>query len=291
MKSSRPYVAALAVAGLLSSAALVRAADSAKPNAESNQQNKQMDQQQQTNHKSAKPNMQAPEGWVLVEEDSVLLTADEPQNHFLRAEQFLDQKQPREAAGELRIAAAYLDMQASRGNGKDDDSQLSKQADHLRHAARQILNAKSEDQKKDSKEFARDFQQADLALSQHLQMLAKSEVGGQKQMMAGHDLQSATDSLSAAYAWSTQQPTKQIAADIQDAQRVSSELMMMPMESNATETNSSSKAETAGSKIAPDNTAQAPKDAAACITKFGQAIQDSQTCLDKTKQASPASGT
>jgi hypothetical protein len=57
---------------------------------------------------------------ILVREQTVVLTANEPQNHLLRAQELLDRNDFEQASGELRMAATYLDMQASRRLGQLD---------------------------------------------------------------------------------------------------------------------------------------------------------------------------
>src|SRR5581483_8766362 len=98
-------LAAFAAAGMLSAAAWAQSGNSSAGSSGASGNNAQA--------------QKAPDGYVLIEEDVIALTANEPQNHFMRAEQYLAAGDPHAAAAEVRIAAAYLDMQASRNQGKE----------------------------------------------------------------------------------------------------------------------------------------------------------------------------
>ncbi len=96
--------------------------------------------------------------------------------------------------------------------------------------------------------------------------------------------------LNAAYVWTNQQPPKSVAGEIQDAQKLSNELMS-PEQSEGNGDTQAGRAQAAASKMQPEgkaasNTATAPKDAAQCVDKFGQTIESAQSTLNKSDQAS-----
>jgi hypothetical protein len=222
----------------------------------------------------------------MVEEQTVVLTANEPQNHFLRAQQLLSQKDTKAAAGELRMAAAYMDMQASRGRGGQDDAQLKQSADRLRQEARQIAqqsqNGANESQLKQA------FGQANYALADHLQALADKEVRNQKSVMAGHDLAGAADSLAAAYAWSGQQPPTQVSSAIQESQRLATQLLA-PEDAAQSSGNSSNadRAQTAAARQGEQQQQQQapPANASQAIDQFGQAIRQAKATFESQPSA------
>ena len=187
---------------------------------------------------------QAPEGFVLIEERVIVLTANEPQNHFLRAGDLFLAGNSRAAAGEVRMAANYLDMQASRAS-EDAKKQLSSAAQELRGAAKQLQErpaqsaeqqgqaqgqnrqqaGQQQDQRQDqrqeqaqrqqrmqqqmqgqAKELLDAFAKANYALAQHFQSKAQAAVEKSRPVIAGHELTAAADSLVAAMAWTGQQP-------------------------------------------------------------------------------------
>ncbi|HWE02219.1 MAG TPA: hypothetical protein VG326_07380 [Tepidisphaeraceae bacterium] len=192
---------------------------------------------------------QAPEGFVIVDEQLITLTANEPQNHFLRAKEYLAHNDARAAAAEVRIAAGYLDMQASR-KGEADQQGLRSESRELRQLADQIQprHAQSHEQaagQTESKEKApangnsnsstsesaeqkrldEAFAKADRVLAQHFQEEAKNELGKNKGIRAGEDLDAAASALVASIAWSGAQCSKECTQSVADAQRVSDELL------------------------------------------------------------------
>ena len=151
MSAKRIGFSVLAISGMLNGAVLAQAANgqssggqqpanppsgqNAAPGAgaagSQGQSSQGSDQQQQ---------QQAPEGWILVQERVIVLTANEPQNHFLRSQQHLAQGNAKAAAAEARVGAAYLEMQAARARGAADQK-LSDAATALRQQASQIAQA------------------------------------------------------------------------------------------------------------------------------------------------------
>jgi hypothetical protein len=108
---------------------------------QSQQSSQSADRQSSQGQSSQQQN--APEGFILIDERVVALTANEPQNHFLRAHEFLSRGDNRAAAAETRIAAAYLRMQASRGQG-GQDQELTQAADSLKRVAQQIQHGSAQ---------------------------------------------------------------------------------------------------------------------------------------------------
>jgi hypothetical protein len=304
MKIKRVAISTIAVTGLLNASVLAQT--SADPKAGSNSGSTQgntssassgaasaSNSQQQSSTSTQKSN-KAPEGFVLVEERVVVLTANQPQNHFLRAQELLRQKDPKAAAGEVRMGAAYLDMQNSRGQG---DQQLQQSADRLRELAGHIVNHQEQnqgqaDQKKitdDSKQLDQAFAQANCSLAKHLQSLAKQELQNQKLVMAGHDLRSAAESLSAGYAWAGDKPSQDVSSAIQQSQQLAMQLMMpedagqqqqqQQQQSSATADNQD-RAQTAGARIdqrSSSSAAAAPANASQTIEQLGTAIDNSRS--------------
>lgn len=265
MKTVRYTLSALAISGMLGTAAF----------ADSNQQQNNSNQSSNSSQSSAttQPSAKAPDGFVLFREDVVWVTANEPQNHFLRAMQWLNDKNAKAAAGEMRVAASYLDMQATRGT--DEGNQLAQTAENLRHLAQQMDQSQNANAKADRKQLKQTFAQADVALAQHLQSLAKTEYQGQKKIMAGHDLLTATDSISAAYAWTNQQPDQKLITAVQDAQRVADQLLTPVGGASQYSQRSDEQAQPAAAKMEKHSNQQnqSASDPAKTIDELGSAIQ------------------
>jgi hypothetical protein len=143
MRFAHRALFALAVVGAFNvSYALAQNQSGSGQSGQSGQQSQQSSQHNQTQQNQQK----APEGFVLIDERVVTLTANEPQNHFIRAHEYLTHGDAKAAAAETRIAAAYIDMQASRDNGNQGNSDLKSAADNLRSVAKQISSAAKQGQ-------------------------------------------------------------------------------------------------------------------------------------------------
>lgn len=131
---------ALAAAGALNVGCAMAQSrnDSSQTGQQQGQQSLQSGQSGQSGAKQQ--NQQAPEGFVLLDERVITLTANEPQNHFLRAHEAIMRGDNRTAAAETQIAAAYLDMQASRDQNNQSGQALKSAADNLRSIAKEIRN-------------------------------------------------------------------------------------------------------------------------------------------------------
>jgi hypothetical protein len=240
--------ATLVAAGILAAAGLVNANDNAPsaPNAQQNQPAQQQTNAGQGAQNANGQSQQCPEGFVIVDERLITLTANEPQNHFLRAHEYLAQNDPRAAAAEVRIAAGYLDMQASR-KGNADQQELRSESHQLRQLADQIWqhrnqaqqqhggNAASNQNQKnnpnagqsvDQKQLGEAFAKADRTLAKHFQEEAKNELKSHKAIRAGEDLDAATSALAASITWSGGQRSNDCTQAMADARRVSQELLM-----------------------------------------------------------------
>jgi hypothetical protein len=109
----------LRATAIFAAAPLSFATGNSTPSDHQQPQNKQMDNNAESKpntankdqSNSAESNNQAPEGFVRVEEDLVMLTASQPEVHFVQAENDLSSNDHKAAASELRLASSYMDMQ------------------------------------------------------------------------------------------------------------------------------------------------------------------------------------
>jgi hypothetical protein len=256
MRQTKLTACALAAAGMLTASALGQS-NSGQQQQQQYQQSQQ-DRQGQSQQRAGQRD-QAPDGFVLIDERVVMLTANEPQSHFLRAAQYIDHNDARGAAAEVRIAAAYLDMQASRAKKSGSDQELTHAADRLRQVADELHQRPGQQQQQGQQgqqkqegqqaqaqaqgqqqqqqgqkgqqgqfgqQLTRAFAQADQALAKHFQAQAQREIDSNKAVMAGHDLDAAASSLKAAIAWSGQRPSQDVMSACQDAERVAMQLLM-----------------------------------------------------------------
>lgn len=185
--------------------------------------------QRQANSSSSRENQsqakeqeqnQAPEGYVLLEENTVYMMANEPQQHFLQAHADLARKDDRGAAEETRMAAAYLDMQAAR-RGDNQDQGLKQQADHLRHMARELESGKAS---VSVEHLDRDFARASDALARHFDNLTKYDLQKQRYIPAGYDLNATAHAFKNTIIWSDQKPSKDDLTMIKNAREIAADL-------------------------------------------------------------------
>lgn len=282
MSAARMGLSVLAIGGMLNAAVLAQSADgqsssAQKPADASSSQTKQQSESQQQKG-------QAPEGWVLIEERVVVLTANEPQNHFLRAQQHLAQGNAKAAAAEASVGAAYLEMQAARAKGTADHK-LTDAAMELRQKASQISQAGGDAQKQ-QEQLKEVFASANAALASHFKSLAQHSLQRQRNVMAGYDLNAAADSLAAAFAWSDKQPQPETLSAIGDAQQVAAQLMMPGTTGHQPQARQpEDQAQTASSRIDQEG-GQAPANVSQAIDKLGNAIQQSSSSFQSAaKQA------
>jgi len=298
MRITRVALSTVAVAGLLNTAALAQStADKTTSSGQdtaassSNKSSSNSSAAEQGSSQAQRKADQAPEGWVLVEERTVVLTANEPQNHFLRAQQLMSQKDNKAAAGEIRMAAAYLDMQASRGHGQQPDAPLTQSADRLRQVARQV--EQQQPQAPSEQQLKQTFAQANAALAQHLQSLAQREIQNGKSVMAGHDLNTAADSLASAFAWDGQQPPLQANSAIQESKQLAVQLLAPEAAQEQQASNTADRAQTASAQQqgsqSQSPSAQPPANAKQTIQQLGQAIQQASSTFQQGGNAQSSS--
>jgi len=385
MRRIHSALSSLAVAGMLSAASLVQA-DPAneKNNAGANTPGQSSQQQSPTNSsgrnsEQARPSdqsRQAAEGFVIIDEQLITLTANEPQNHFLRAKEYLMRNDHRAAAAEVRIAAAYLDMQASR-KGEADQQELRSESTRLRKVADRLASgnwqreegqgqgqqqgqaqgqgqergqaqgranpageqgqankpgesakpqeAATGDQAAHHHWLNHQFARAQRVLAKHFQEEAKNEIGKQKAIRAGEDLDAAATALSAAMVWSGKECSSQCTQAVADARRLSNELLEPQSQgqqgqaqaagageqgkqpaaeqgkqdiANSNANNANEQAQPAGARLSGEETqaqsaraARIPQDAEKVVDELGKAIDDvsSKAKTDEPKQEEQSS--
>jgi hypothetical protein len=251
----------LAAGALLPASVALAEQQQSSPPAEQPQQQPQAENQSgaramQQNQQS----QQAPQGFVLLDERVVYLLANQPQQHFAAAVQKLQQKETQSAAAELRIAANYIDMQASRATGQfqQDRQALSQASQQLNQLADQVQKGKinSPDQ------LTNTFAKSNLALAKLFQAKSENDLQSNKYDMAGHALQNAALSFRQALVWSKQQPPRETMDVINNARKVASNLQSerMAMASQSSKSSSgssqSSGAQPSGSQSARSEQSQ-----------------------------------
>lgn len=323
MRATRLGIAVVAGAGFLGTSGLVAAQEQSGA---SRQQTSQQDpQQRQAQGQSQQGSQQAPVGFVLVEERVIVLTANEPQNHFLRAGELFLAGNDQAAAGEVRMGANYIDMQASRAQG-EAKKQLTSAAQELRAAAKQLRGkggqraqqsrqqqtqgqqqggeqqdarqAQAQRQQQmqrqmqtEARELLEAFAQANYALAQHFQAKAKSAIENERPVIAGHELNAAADALTAAVTWAGQQVPQEAVQAITSTQQLAARLAV-PSDDGQGEAQQAGARQGAGpGGEIPENAKQVVQELGKAIENCGQSIRSFSS--DDGKQSVPgsASGT
>ena len=303
MSAKRIGISVLAVSGMLNGAVLAQAANGQssggqQPANPSSSQNAAegaggAGSQGKSSQGSDQQQQQTPEGWILVQERVIVLTANEPQNHFLRAQQHLAQGNAKAAAAEARVGAAYLEMQAARSRGAADQK-LSDAATALRQQASQIAQAGGDAQKQ-QEQLKQSFASANAALAAHFKSLAQRSLQSQRNVMAGYDLNAAAASLAAAFAWSGTQPQQEASTAIRDAQQAAAQLMtpgagaQQQGGQSAQAGQAEDQAQTASAQI-DQKGGQAPANVSQAIDKLGNAIQQSSSSFQTGNKGDKSQG-
>jgi hypothetical protein len=213
----------------------------------------------------------APAGYVLVEEDLVMMTVDQPQAHFLAAERDLAQKDPKGAAAELRIAAGYMDMQADRGQG-EAKQKVTEAAENVRKLAGTLGGTTA-----DTKAMKQCLAEAEMALATHYQGKASDELAHGKPVMAGHDLQAAADAVDGGLAWSGRQPPAAEVKAVADTRELAARLILPGVDEAPPKAGEAQKA-----AAKEGGEAAVPKDAGKTVQTLGDTIG---MCAQKVETA------
>ena len=179
-----------------------QSADSSQRNADHGQTQDRQSQNSREGRQGQNPT--APNGYVLLEENTVYMMAREPQQHLLRAREQLEANNPKAAAAEIRLAEAYLKMQEARPGDQGKDV--------LSHWQQKLNDLAGRVEKGDVKshDMIHTANGANYALAKYFDERAKDEIGDQhKQVQAGYDLEAAADCFEQSMLWSNPSSAQQ----------------------------------------------------------------------------------
>jgi len=168
----------------------------------------------------AKPAPQAPEGYVVVEEDVLVVLNDAPGEYFHKAKQSFLKKDYKATAEEIRKGAAFLKLQAARATtgGK---ALLTASADELDKLANNVEQGTVTSAKTLDDAFAR----AHYALAKHHYLKAMEYKAKGAATKFGHALKASAIHLERGFAWSGHEMEAATAATVKDAGLVSGKLI------------------------------------------------------------------
>lgn len=138
-------------------------------------------------------------GSVIVEEDDLMVLADEPAEHFQRAYDSFVKGDMKATAVEIHKGAAFLKLQAARATGKGKDA-LAASSQELRNLAEKVKDGAV----KSGDELQEAFARADHALARHHQLKAAELWVKERAKRTGQDLRAAAIHLKQGLAWAGQ---------------------------------------------------------------------------------------
>ncbi len=141
--------------------------------------------------------LKAPEGYVLVEEDVLIVFADAPGEHFHKARESFLKKDINSAADEIRKGAAFMKLEAGRGT-KESKEELMASVRELEKLANEVKKGTVTS----AKELDHSFARAHLALARHHYLKASESWAKKEAKKVGNDLKASTTHLEHALAWS-----------------------------------------------------------------------------------------
>jgi len=169
---------------------------------------------------ATKPAPEAPEGYVIVEEDILTAFVDSPGEHFHKAREKFLEKDYKAAAEEIRKGVAFLRLQAARASteGKkgliDSIAELEKLANDVGKGT--VTSAKTLDHA---------FAKAHYALAKHHYLKAMEYKAKGSSSKLGHALKAAAIHLEQGFAWSGQKLEVATVAVIKDTGLVAGKLI------------------------------------------------------------------
>lgn len=146
--------------------------------------------------KKEEASTEVPQGWILVEEDILIVFVDEPGEHFHKAREFFLKKDTKAVAAEIREGAAFLKLEAGRATG-DGKKALMASVNELEKLADGVEKGTVTSAKELDDAFAR----AEYALAEHHYRKAKESWAEKEAKNTGHDLKAAAYHLENAFAW------------------------------------------------------------------------------------------
>lgn len=140
---------------------------------------------------------QAPDGWILVEEDIWLLFPDEPGVQFHQAHENFLKKDFKAAAAHIRKGVGFMKLEAARAT-EDGKKALTTSIDELEKLASDVEKGTV----KSTNDLGKAFARAHRALAVHHHLKASEAWAKKETSKTGHALKSAASHLESALAWS-----------------------------------------------------------------------------------------
>jgi hypothetical protein len=162
----------------------------------------------------------APEGWTVVEEDVVVVFADEPEEHFHKARENFLKKDARAAAAEIRTGVAFLKLEAGRATG-EATAALTASIQELEKLAQGVEKGTVAS----AQELEQAFARADQALARQHYQQASESWARKESKKAGYELKAAATSIEQALAWAGRKLEAGTVAVIKDAGLVAGKLI------------------------------------------------------------------
>jgi hypothetical protein len=139
----------------------------------------------------------AQQGVVVVQADVLIPLIDEPEYHFHLASRYFSERNDSGSPGEIRIAAALLEIEAARHDATNK-AELDAQAQGLNELSAKIAKGFV----KSLKELNNDFASADRALARHYHRMVAAPADENAREKTGYWLHGTVNSLTDSARWS-----------------------------------------------------------------------------------------
>jgi hypothetical protein len=162
----------------------------------------------------------APQDSAIVSEDILIVFADEPQHHFMRAFEHFLKHDWEAAAVEIRKGAAFLKLEAARA-AADAKKGLTASVQKLENLAGEIEKGAV----RSAKDLQDVFAKAEHAVAKHHYLRATEAWAKKSAKKAGHELQAAAVSLEHGFAWAGQKLEAVVIKVMDDARHIAGKLI------------------------------------------------------------------
>lgn len=160
-----------------------------------------------------------PQGYVLVEEDVVVVLSNEAHQSFLRASESFAKRKMKAAAAEIRKGEAYVKLEASRATAEGKKA-LSSSAQELNQLADKVEKGAV----KDGKVLKNTFARADYALARHHYLKAAEQWENKESQKVVYHLNATAVYIDSGQIWLTKKMHAGAADIKQQARRIAAQV-------------------------------------------------------------------
>jgi hypothetical protein len=168
---------------------------------------------------TGQPAAAPPQGYVLVEEDVVVVLANEAHQSFLRASENFAKGKMKAAAAEIRKGEAYVKLEAARATAEGKKALLSSAGE-----LKQLADRVEKGALKDGKELKNTFARAEYAMARHHYLKAAEQWEKKESQKAAYHLNATAAYIDSGQIWLTKKMHAGVADIKNEARRIASQV-------------------------------------------------------------------